>query len=273
MPRSFTARWARARRRYAAAGRASAGVTIIAIVQAAICALAALPAALGWLALLAAVPGSQGRTILVALLAVPTWCAFALTLMVVSPMVMRVAGGHTPAGAAMRISDVEWRLMHWCHHAVATHLVRVFAGSLFRGSPLWSVYLRLNGARVGRRVYVNSVHLADHHLLDLGDDVVVGAEAHLSGHTVERGVVRTGAVRVGAGATIGIGSIVEIGADVGAGCVVGALTFVPKFATLTPGAVYAGIPARVVGPALASTTPPPPANQPAPPDHVLSRSA
>jgi acetyltransferase-like isoleucine patch superfamily enzyme len=238
----------RARRRCAAAARVGGGVATIAIVQAGICALAALPAAFGWQLLLAAAPGAQARTMLVALLALPTYCAFALALLVVSPLVMRVVCGRTPAGAAMRIADVEWRLMRWCHRAVATHLVRVFAGSLFRGSPLWSFYLRLDGARVGRRVYVNSVHVADHNLLDLGDDVVVGAEVHLSGHTVERGVVRTAAVRIGDGATIGIGSIVEIGADIGAGCVVGALTFVPKFATLAPGAVYAGIPARVLEP-------------------------
>jgi carbonic anhydrase/acetyltransferase-like protein (isoleucine patch superfamily) len=67
---------------------------------------------------------------------------------------------------------------------------------------------------------------------------------HLSGHTVERGVVTTGSVRVGAGATIGLGSVVDIGAEIGPGCVVGALSLVPKFATLSAGAVYAGIPVR-----------------------------
>jgi acetyltransferase-like isoleucine patch superfamily enzyme len=234
------------RRRRRTAVRIGAGVAAIVLVQAAICALAALPVALLWHALVAAVPGPLARAALAALLAVPTYAAFAIALLVVSPVVMRLVGVRTPAGAEMRIAEAGWPLLRWCHSAVATHLVRVVAGSLFRGSPLWSVYLRLDGARVGRRVYVNSVHLADHHLLELGDDVVIGAEVHLSGHTVERGVVKTARVRVGAGATIGLGSVIDIGADVGAGCVVGALTFVPKFATLAPGGVYAGIPARLL---------------------------
>jgi serine acetyltransferase len=224
--------------------RIGAGVALIVLVQSAVCALAALPVALAWQALLAAVPGPLARAVLVASMALPTYAGFALVLVVVSPLLTRLVVPPAPAGAEMRIADARWPLLCWCHRAVATHLVRLLAGWLFRGSPLWTCYLRLAGARVGRRVYVNSVALADPHLLEIGDDVVIGADAHLSGHTVERGVVKTGSVRVGAGATIGLGSVVDIGADIGAGCVVGALSLVPKFATLSAGAVYAGIPVR-----------------------------
>ena len=66
----------------------------------------------------------------------------------------------------------------------ATHIVRVFAGVLFRGSPIWTD-LRLAGARLGRRVYINSLAMADYNLLEFGDDVVIGEDVHVSGHTVE----------------------------------------------------------------------------------------
>jgi acetyltransferase-like isoleucine patch superfamily enzyme len=131
---------------------------------------------------------------------------------------------------------------------VATHIVRVFAGALFRGSPVWTAYVRLAGARAGRRVYVNSLAVTDFNLLEFGDDVVIGDEVHLSGHTVEGGVVKTAPLCLGNNVTIGLGSVLEIGIEAGDGCQVGALSFVPKHTRLEAGATYAGIPAhRIAG--------------------------
>jgi acetyltransferase-like isoleucine patch superfamily enzyme len=130
---------------------------------------------------------------------------------------------------------------------VATHVVRFFAGALFRGSPVWTAYLRLAGARLGRRVYVNSLAVTDYNLLEFGDDVVVGDDAHLSGHTVEGGLVKTAPLRLGSRVTIGLGTVLEIGVEAGDGCQVGALSFVPKHSSLEADALYAGIPARRIG--------------------------
>jgi acetyltransferase-like isoleucine patch superfamily enzyme len=73
---------------------------------------------------------------------------------------------------------------------------------------------------------------------------VIGSEVHISGHTVEAGVLKTADVRLGRGVTIGLGTVVDIGVVAGAGSQVGALSLVPKHMTLEPGAVYAGIPVR-----------------------------
>ena len=62
---------------------------------------------------------------------------------------------------------------------------------------MWTAYLRMNGARIGRRVYINTLLLSDHNLLAIGDDVVIGANVCLSGHTVESGLLKTGRVTIG----------------------------------------------------------------------------
>ena len=80
-------------------------------------------------------------------------------------------------------------------------------------------------------------------LLDIGDDVVIRADVHMSSHTAENGVVKTARVRVGSNVTIGLGSDV----DIGYGYQIGACTLVPKHARLEPHAVYVGIPARSLG--------------------------
>jgi acetyltransferase-like isoleucine patch superfamily enzyme len=91
---------------------------------------------------------------------------------------------------------------------------------------------------------VNSLGLMDHCLLELGAGAVIGSDAHISGHIVEHGVLKTARVRIGARVTIGIGAVVEIGAEIGDGAQVGALSVVPKHARLEPNAVYVGAPVR-----------------------------
>jgi acetyltransferase-like isoleucine patch superfamily enzyme len=127
---------------------------------------------------------------------------------------------------------------------ISTHVVRVLVGTFFRSSPLWTWYLRLNGARIGKGVYVNSVSISDHNLIAFGDGVVIGESVHLSGHTVEGGVVKTGYVRLGRGVTVGLGSIVGIGVVAGDRCQIGALSVVPKNTMLEAGGIYVGVPVR-----------------------------
>ena len=115
---------------------------------------------------------------------------------------------------------------------------------MFRSTPVWTFYLRLNGARVGRGVWVNSLSVMDHNLLELGDGTVIGSDVHLAAHIVEAGVLKTAPVRLGRDVTIGIGTVVEIGADIGDHAQVGALSVVPKHTRLAPGAIYAGAPVR-----------------------------
>lgn len=84
----------------------------------------------------------------------------------------------------------------------------------------------------------------DHNLLELGDRVVIGDGVHLSGHTVEHGVVRTACVRLGDDVTIGVGTVVGIGVEGGPRCQIGALSLVPKFSRLKADATYVGAPVR-----------------------------
>ena len=176
----------------------------------------------------------------------PAYVLFALCLMMVSPLALRLLGWRTPPDASLRVADIDWPLLSWVRYGASIHLVRLVAGTLFRGTPLWSVHLRLAGARLGHRVYVNSLAVSDYNLLECGDDVVIGGSAHVAGHTVEHGVVKTARVRLGDRVTIGIGSVIEIGVEIGPDAQIGAMSFVPKFAKLPGGATYVGVPAEPI---------------------------
>jgi acetyltransferase-like isoleucine patch superfamily enzyme len=223
-------------------------VLTICVEQGFVCAAALLPVTLIWSQIFAVTDSSEVlRAVVLSVVAVPSYVLFALLLMLVSAIAGRVLNWRSPSNLEMRISELGWPLLRWVRSMVATHVVRFFAGALFRGSPVWTAYLRLAGARLGRRVYVNSLAVTDYNLLEFGDDVVVGDDAHLSGHTVEGGLVKTAPLRLGSRVTIGLGTVLEIGVEAGDGCQVGALSFVPKHSSLEADALYAGIPARRIG--------------------------
>lgn len=240
-PNERADRWPRVRRNI----RVALTLAEILVTETVVCAVAALPSVALWLQVgpwPAEAPGL--RVLVIAMLVVPSYVLFALALMLCSSTATWLTGARTVPGIELRVRDMEWPLLRWARYMVATRIVRVLAGWLFQGSPVWTAYLRLNGARIGRGVYINTLAIADHNLLEFGDGVVVGDDVHVSGHTVEGGVLKTGHVTLGRGVVVGVGAIIGIDVEAGANCQIGALSFVPKHARLDAEAVYAGIPVR-----------------------------
>ncbi|GAA4904314.1 non-ribosomal peptide synthetase-like protein [Actinomycetospora succinea] len=82
------------------------------------------------------------------------------------------------------------------------------------GSPFLAPYLRLLGARVGRRVHVAATEMNLPRLLHLDDDVAVGYGAVLHGWAVEDGWVVVGPVHLERRAVAGANSVLSPGSRV-----------------------------------------------------------
>ena len=188
------------------------------------------------------------RLFLLAAAAIPAYIIFALLFMLLSAEATRLLGWRPPRRAELTIADLPAPLLDWARYAIMSHLVHVIAGTMFRSTPVWIWYLRRNGARIGRHVWVNSLQVSDDCLLDIGDEVVIGAGVHLSAHTVERGRLLLAPITLGARTTIGVGAHVGVGVETGEGTQIGAMSVVPKHARLEPHTTYVGIPARPLDP-------------------------
>ena len=125
-------------------------VISIVIVQSVVCGVALLPIVLLWSQMVAVTSGAD-RIVAISVALVPSYVLFALLLMFASAVTARTLGWRTPANYQMRIASVEWPLLRWASSVVACHIVRLFAGALFRGSPVWTAYLRLRGHRAPER--------------------------------------------------------------------------------------------------------------------------
>jgi len=71
------------------------------------------------------------------------------------------------------------------------------------GTPLLPPLLRLFGARMGRRVYLDTTWLTEFDLVVIGDDAAIGAWTSLQTHLFEDRVMKMSTLVVGARCTVG----------------------------------------------------------------------
>ena len=108
-----------------------------------------------------------------------------------------------------------WSLRYVRFWLVST-LIRLNPMILFTGSPLYSLYLRALGAKIGRGVVIlsrNAPVCTD--LLTIGDGAVIRRDAFFSGYRAEAGMIRTGPVTIGKEAFVGQATVLDIDASLG----------------------------------------------------------
>ncbi|MHB1290471.1 Pls/PosA family non-ribosomal peptide synthetase, partial [Georgenia sp.] len=99
---------------------------------------------------------------------------------------------------------------------VAERLVEGYGALTTASAPLVGWYARALGVRMGRDVELHAVPPVTG-MLTLGRGAAIEPEVDLAGHWVDGDVVHIGAIRIGAGATVGARSVLYPGAEVGAG--------------------------------------------------------
>lgn len=112
------------------------------------------------------------------------------------------------------------------------------------GTPFLAWYLRLLGARIGKRVYLNSTEITEFDLVDIGDDAAINFDATLQTHLFEDRVMKMSTVRIGERASVGSDSLVLYDTEIGAGAKLGDLSLLMKGEVLPPETAWVGIPAR-----------------------------
>jgi non-ribosomal peptide synthetase-like protein len=112
------------------------------------------------------------------------------------------------------------------------------------GTPWIAPLLRLFGAKIGRRVWLDTTYLTEFDLVQVGDDAAIGETTSLQTHLFEDRVMKMAPVKIGAASSVGVRSVVLYDAEVGANASLDALSLVMKGETLPAESHWRGIPAR-----------------------------
>ena len=139
----------------------------------------------------------------------------------------------------------SWVTIGWAWSLLFHKVAQMFIKNIVPSLQV-NIYYKLMGAKIGKSVQILTDSLNDAHMVTLGDGVVVGGNATINGHLVERGEIVLAPVKVGNNAVIGGGSIVQPGCTIGEGAVVASRAGVPKWTEIPAGEAWGGIPASFI---------------------------
>ena len=113
-----------------------------------------------------------------------------------------------------------------------------------RGTPFLPASLRLFGARIGRRVWLDTTDLTEFDLVTIGEEAELSQHSGPQTHLFEDRVMKVGPVTLGARSTMGFNSIILPGGRLEQDAHLGALSLVMKGETIPAGSRWAGSPSR-----------------------------
>jgi acetyltransferase-like isoleucine patch superfamily enzyme len=168
---------------------------------------------------------------------------FGIGLMVVLPIVRFIFRWKPHLG---EIPVHSFRIWPWYNYNGMLFMFNTVYGRFARLTNVYPWYLRWMGARIGRDAVVNTHHIYDLDIIEIGDKTVIGANASILGHVGEKGRLVRQPVRIGKNCTVGQYANIFPGVTMGDNCHVGAMSLVPKGSTLDSNAIYGGVPVKKI---------------------------
>jgi hypothetical protein len=160
---------------------------------------------------------------------------FGLTLMLVAGVIRMILAIQLKEGD-YKIGSLE--MLKWFFVNALFISVRTVFMDFMMLTPFCSLFYRMMGAKLGHNVQINSKNVADHSLLEIGDNSVIGGNATVIGHSFESKGLKLAKVRIGKNVIIGLNAVVMPGVNIGDGAVVAAGAIVPKQTIIEPRTVY-----------------------------------
>jgi non-ribosomal peptide synthetase-like protein len=132
--------------------------------------------------------------------------------------------------------------------------------ALFVGSPVYAMYLRALGAKIGRGAVILTTMPVCTDLLSIGAGAVIRKDSFLPCYRGHAGLIQTGAVRIGANAFVGEKTVLDIDTSIGDGAQLGHTSALVRGQSVPDGEHWHGSPAqktdldyRTVAPARCGT--------------------
>ncbi len=150
--------------------------------------------------------------------------------------------GRYRAGEKPLWNNFVWR--NELINALHEHLAEPFLVGALTGTPFVGWYFRLLGARIGRRVYMETTDFSEFDLAMVGDEAMLNADCTVQTHLFEDRVMKMSTVEIGKRCKVGAGSLVLYDTRMEDGSALGDLSLLMKGEVLPKGTEWEGIPAR-----------------------------
>ena len=138
------------------------------------------------------------------------------------------------------LTTVKWAIL-----SVIQRLASPF-GSLFSATWVITIYYKLLGTRIGKNAIVNTHKIWDAYLINIDESAIIGGNAKISGHLVEKDKLVLAPVFIGKRTVIGSNSLISPGCEIGDDSVIATHAVLSKYTKVPSGEVWGGIPAKKI---------------------------
>jgi non-ribosomal peptide synthetase-like protein len=111
------------------------------------------------------------------------------------------------------------------------------------GTPFKNLTWRLQGVKLGKRVFDDGCAIVEKTLVSIGDHCTLNVRSIVQAHSQESGAFKSDRIAIGSGCTLGIASLVHYGATMGDGAVLAPDSFLMKGEEVPAQARWGGNPA------------------------------
>jgi non-ribosomal peptide synthetase-like protein len=142
-----------------------------------------------------------------------------------------------------------WTWKVWRSEAITTTYEALsvpFLLDFLRGTVWLPFMLRLLGAKIGKRVWLNTTDITEYGMVSISDDAALNEGSGPQTHLFEDRVMKVGPVKIGARSSIGTRSIILYDSEVGDDVNIEPLSLVMKGEKLQNGTKWAGSPVKAM---------------------------
>ena len=131
---------------------------------------------------------------------------------------------------------------------IAQTVIRGNPLNLFAGTPVYNVYLRLLGAKIGKGSLIFSSVPTATDLITIGENTVIRQRSTITGYTARNGRLYLGSVKIGSNCYLGEATVMDINSDLGDDTQLGNQSALHEGQKVNGGRKYWGSPAIAGGP-------------------------
>ncbi len=128
--------------------------------------------------------------------------------------------------------------------ALHENLANSFLVELLTGTPWICGFFRLMGAKIGKRVFLDTTYLTEFDLISIGDDAALNDSCTIQTHLFEDRVMKMSTIHIGAHCSVGAGSVVLYDTLMQDGATLGDLSLLMKGESLPAHTQWHGTPAH-----------------------------
>lgn len=166
--------------------------------------------------------------------------AYGFTLMLVIPVACFMLRAYVHEFRGSYFSAEAGR---WYFSNALLYLVRYSFLEFITPTPFLNIFYKLMGMKIGDGVFINTTHVSDVAMIEIGDHVTVGGSAVIVAHYAQAGYLVIAPVKIKSRATIGLRAMIMGDVVIGEGARVLPNSVVLPKTRIPAGETWGGVPA------------------------------